>query len=67
MQTTSDGVYAIPQEHQGLCGMIGELVPVSAFVVEADRDRFDAGRLEHEVGIEGSPPMKRMVIARSTR
>jgi acyl-CoA dehydrogenase len=27
----------------------------SAFVVEADRDGFDAGKLEHKLGIKGSP------------
>ncbi|MDP9187723.1 MAG: acyl-CoA dehydrogenase family protein [Actinomycetota bacterium] len=27
----------------------------SAFIVEADRDGFDAGKLEHKLGIKGSP------------
>ncbi len=67
MQATSDGVYAITQEHEDLRGMIRDLVRASAFIVGADRDGFDAGRLEHELGIEGSPPTKRVVIARGMR
>jgi alkylation response protein AidB-like acyl-CoA dehydrogenase len=32
-----------------------ELNRLSAFVVEADRDGFDPGKLEHKLGIKGSP------------
>ena len=28
---------------------------ISAFIVEADRDGFDAGKMEHKLGIKGSP------------
>src|SRR3712207_8578966 len=28
---------------------------ITAFIVEADRDGFDPGQLEHKLGIKGSP------------
>jgi len=49
MQTTSDGVYAIPREHQDLRAMIRELV--------------EAGIAPRAGDIDRSGEYKRMVIA----